>query len=235
MSRFGGSASIAGDRDGDGAPIRAIVADDSVLLREGIVRLLGEGGIDVVGQAGDAEDLIRKTRSQRPDIVVVDIRMPPTHTSEGIEAAKLLRSEFPNLAVLVLSQYVEELYTSELLADSATGFGYLMKDRVVNVREFLEALHRVAAGGSAIDPQIVSQMVGRSSRNHALDKLTKRELETLELMAEGFSNTAIASQMTISRRAVEKYVSLIFNKLDIPEESEGNRRVLAVLEYLRQN
>lgn len=217
-----------------GSPVRAVVADDSVLLREGIVRLLTEGGIDVVGQAGDADELLRKTRLHKPDIVIVDVRMPPTHTSEGLKAARALREEFPRLAVLVLSQYVELLYTEDLVADDASGFGYLMKDRVVNVSEFLDAFHRIASGGSAIDPQVVAQMVGRSVRNHALDDLTHRELETLRLMAEGWSNEAIGERMHVTRSSIEKNISSIFSKLDIPEERTGNRRVLAVVKFMQQ-
>lgn len=215
--------------------LRVVVADDSVLLREGIVRLLVESDIDVVGQAGDAEDLLRKVRAHKPDAAIIDVKMPPTHTSEGLVAAKQLRAEIPGMAVLVLSQYAEELYTSELLADNASGFGYLMKDRIVDVEEFVDALWRVARGGSAIDPNVVTRMVRVNKRDHLLDDLTDRELEVLALMAEGRTNRAIAAKLFISVRAAEKHVGSIFEKLDLESKPDDHRRVLAVLKYLQES
>lgn len=217
------------------SPLRVVVADDSVLLREGIVRLLGESDIDVVGQAGDAEELLRKVRAHKPDAAIIDVKMPPTHTSEGLIAAKQLRAEMPGMAVLILSQYAEELYTAELLADNASGFGYLMKDRIVDVEEFVDALWRVAGGGSAIDPNVVTKMVRVGKRDHALDGLTDRELEVLSLMAEGRTNRAIADKLFISVRAAEKHVGTIFEKLGLESKPDDHRRVLAVLKYLQQS
>lgn len=230
---YRGGMLLGSGTSGGGGAVRTVVADDSVLLREGLVRLLQEGGVEVVGQAGDADELVRKTRLHKPDIVVVDARMPSSHTSEGVDAARLLRRENPSLAVLVLSQYVE-LISADLLAHGVNGFGYLMKDRVVNVAEFLEAFRRVAAGGSAIDPEVVAQMLGRNLRGHLLDDLTRREVQTLELMAEGWSNDAIGEKMHVTRSSVEKYVGAIFLKLDIPEGRENNRRVLAVVKFVRR-
>lgn len=215
-------------------PLRVVIADDSVLLREGVVRLLRESDIDVVGQAGDAEKLLRKVRAHKPDAAIIDVKMPPTHTREGLVAAKQLRAEAPDMAVLILSQYPEKLYTSELLADNASGFGYLMKDRILNVAEFVDALRRVAKGGSAIDPNIVTQMVRVSKRDHVLDDLTERELEVLALMAEGRTNRAIAKKLFISVRAAEKHVGSIFEKLNFESKPDDHRRVLAVLKYLQE-
>ena len=213
--------------------MRVVVADDSVLLREGVVRLLEDAGMEVVGQAGDAEELVRKVRAHKPDVAVVDVRMPPTNTDDGLRAAQEIRAELPEVAVLVLSQYVEEGYAMELLESSAEGVGYLLKDRVAEVDRFIDAVRRVAEGGSALDPEVVSQLMGRARRSDPLAELTPREREVLELMAEGRTNHAIASQMVISERAVEKHVTSIFGKLDLATSPEDHRRVLAVLTYLR--
>ena len=213
--------------------MRVVVADDSVLLREGVVRLLQENGFDVVAQAGDAEDLIRKVNAHKPDVAVVDIRMPPTNTDDGLRAALEIRAALPETGVLVLSQYVEEGYALELVGDSAGGVGYLLKDRVADVDRFVESVRRVAEGGSALDPEVVAQLVGRARRDDPLAELTPREREVLELMAEGRSNNAIAAQMTVTERAVEKHVTSIFGKLGLPPAPEDHRRVLAVLAFLR--
>jgi DNA-binding NarL/FixJ family response regulator len=213
--------------------VRVVVADDSVLLREGIVRLLEDAGMEVVGQAGDAEDLVRKVRAHKPDVAVVDVRMPPTNTDDGLRAAQQIRSELPGVAVLVLSQYVEEGYALELLTDGAEGVGYLLKDRVAEVERFIDAVRRVAEGGSALDPEVVSQLLGRRRREDPLEQLTPREREVLALMAEGRTNQAIADQLVVTERAVEKHVTGIFGKLDLATSAEDHRRVLAVLAYLR--
>jgi DNA-binding NarL/FixJ family response regulator len=213
--------------------VRVVVADDSVLLREGIVRLLGDAGFDVVAQAGDAEDLVRKVSAHKPDIAIVDIRMPPTNTDDGLRAALEIRRTLPGTAVLVLSQYVEEGYALDLVGDSAGGVGYLLKDRVADVDRFLDSVRRVAEGGSALDPEVVSQLLGRSRRDDPLAAITAREREVLELMAEGRSNNAIAEQMVITERAVEKHVTSIFSKLDLAPAPADHRRVLAVLAFLR--
>ena len=213
--------------------MRVVVADDSVLLREGVVRLLEEKGFDVVAQAGDAEDLIRKVNAHKPDVAVVDIRMPPTNTDDGLRAALEIRATHPNTGVLVLSQYVEEGYALDLVGDSAGGVGYLLKDRVADVDRFVESVTRVAEGGSALDPEVVAQLVCRASRDYPLSELTPREREVMELMSEGRSNNAIATQMTVTERAVEKHVTSIFGKLGLPPAPEDHRRVLAVLAFLR--
>jgi DNA-binding NarL/FixJ family response regulator len=213
--------------------MRVVVADDSVLLREGVVRLLTENGFEVVGQAGDAEDLIRKVRAHKPDVAVVDIRMPPTNTDDGLRAALEIRAELPDTGVLVLSQYVEEGYALDLVGDSAGGVGYLLKDRVADVDRFVDSVRRVADGGSALDPEVVSQLVGRARRDDPIDELTPREREVLELMAEGRSNNAIAEHMVVTERAVEKHVTSIFGKLGLAPAPEDHRRVLAVLAFLR--
>jgi DNA-binding NarL/FixJ family response regulator len=213
--------------------VRVVVADDSVLLREGVVRLLEEKGFDVVAQAGDAEDLIRKVNAHKPDVAVVDIRMPPTNTDDGLRAALEIRASHPDTGVLVLSQYVEEGYALDLVGDSAGGVGYLLKDRVADVDRFVESVTRVAEGGSALDPEVVAQLVGRSRRDDPLAELTPREREVMELMAEGRSNNAIAAQMIVTERAVEKHVTSIFGKLGLPPAPEDHRRVLAVLAFLR--
>ena len=212
--------------------MRVIVADDSVLLREGVSRLLEEAGFEVVGQAADGEELMRKTRAHKPDIVVVDIRMPPTHTDEGLQAAREIREELPDTGVLVLSAYLEEDYALELLGEDAAGVGYLLKDRVSDGDRFAEAVRRVAEGGSALDPEVVSQMLGRRRAEDPLEELTPREREVLALMAEGRSNRAIAEALVISDRAVEKHVTGIFTNLNLPQAPEDHRRVLAVLAFL---
>jgi DNA-binding NarL/FixJ family response regulator len=212
--------------------MRVVVAEDSVLLREGVVRLLEESGHEVVGQAGDHDDLMRKVRAHKPDLAVVDVRMPPTQTDEGLRAAKVIRSELPGVGVLVLSGYVEPAYAQELLAENAEGLGYLLKDRVSDVGAFADAVERVGAGGSALDPEVVSVLMGRASDNEPLDELTPREREVLGLMAEGRSNAAIAEQLVVSDRAVEKHVTSIFSKLDLTASSDDHRRVLAVLRFL---
>ena len=212
---------------------RIVVADDSVLLREGVVRLLEEWGFDVVAQAGDADDLLRKVNAHKPDVAVVDIRMPPTNTDDGLRAALEIRSLHPDTGVLVLSQYVEEGYALELVGDSAGGVGYLLKDRVADVERFIDSVKRVAQGGSALDPEVVSQLVGRARRDDPLDQLTPREREVLELMAEGRSNQAVADRLYVTLRAVEKHVTSIFSKLDLPASTDDHRRVLAVLLFLR--
>ncbi|HEX6714628.1 MAG TPA: response regulator transcription factor [Thermoleophilaceae bacterium] len=213
--------------------MRAVVAEDSVLLREGLIRILTEAGVEVVGQAGDAEDLMRKTRAHKPDVVITDIRMPPSQSDEGLRAAHEIRSELPDTGVLVLSQYVEEGYAMELLGESAEGVGYLLKDRVADVDRFLDAVHRVAAGGSALDPEVVSTMLGRRRRDDPLSELTAREREVLELMAEGRSNSAIAEQLVVTERAVEKHVTNIFGKLGLTNTPDDHRRVLAVLTFVQ--
>ena len=213
--------------------LRVVVADDSVLLREGVVRLLEENGFEVVGQAGDAEGLIRKVKAHKPDVAVVDIRMPPTNTDDGLRAALEIRAQLPDTGVLVLSQYVEEGYALDLVGESAGGVGYLLKDRVADVDRFVDSVRRVADGGSALDPEVVSQLVGRARRDDPIDELTPREREVLELMAEGRSNHAIAEHMVVTERAVEKHVTSIFGKLGLAPAPEDHRRVLAVLAFLR--
>jgi len=210
-----------------------VLAEDSVLLREGVARILDEAGFEVVGQAGNADELMLKVRSYTPDVAIVDIRMPPTHTDEGLRAAQEIREKHPTCGVLVLSQYVEAAYAMELLAESAEGVGYLLKDRVSDMNEFADAVRRVGEGGSALDPTIVSQLVGRRRRDDPIDQLTPREREVLGLMAEGRSNSGIAEQLVVTERAVEKHVTSIFAKLRLPAASEDHRRVLAVLAYLR--
>jgi DNA-binding NarL/FixJ family response regulator len=209
-----------------------IVADDSVLLREGVTRLLEDADFEVVGQAGDGEELMRKVKAHKPDVAIIDIRMPPTHTDEGLRAARAIREEMPDTGVLVLSQYLEEEYALELLGDDAAGVGYLLKDRVSDLERFSEAIRRVAEGGSALDPEVVSQMLGRRRVEDPLEELTPREREVLGLMAEGRSNRAIAETLVISGRAVEKHVTSIFAKLKLPPATEDHRRVLAVLAFL---
>jgi DNA-binding NarL/FixJ family response regulator len=213
--------------------MRAVIAEDSVLLREGLSRLLTEAGIEIVGQAGDGEDLLRKTRAHKPDVVLIDIRMPPTQTDEGLRAAQLIRGELPEIGVLLLSQYVEEGYAMELLGESAEGVGYLLKDRVTDVEHFIEAVTRVAEGGSALDPEVVSHMLGRRRREDPLGELTPREREVLALMAEGYSNGAIATKLVVTERGVEKHVTNIFGKLGFSSAPDQHRRVLAVLAFVR--
>jgi len=212
--------------------VRVVIADDSVLLREGVARLLEDAGFEVVGQAGDGEDLVRKVGAHKPDAAVVDLRMPPTHTDEGLRAAKRIRERQPGTGVLVLSQYAEEEYATQLLADGAEGVGYLLKDRVADVDGFADAVRRVAEGGSALDPEIVQLMLGRR-RDESLEELTALEREVLALMAEGLSNQAIGENLVITEQAVEKHVTSIFGKLGLSATSETHRRVLAVLAYIR--
>ena len=211
---------------------RVVLAEDSVLLREGLLRLLGDAGFDVVDAVGDAEAFLRSVAEHSPDLVVVDVRMPPTFTDEGIRAALVVREQHPEVAVLVLSQYVEENYATELVAGRTRGVGYLLKDRVADVGEFIESLQRVAAGGTALDPEVVSQLLSRARRHDPVERLTPRESEVLGLMAEGRTNTAIAAAMVVTEGAVEKHVSSIFAKLDLPPTEHDHRRVLAVLRYL---
>jgi DNA-binding NarL/FixJ family response regulator/class 3 adenylate cyclase len=222
----GGSAQTKGK-------LRVALADDSVLLREGIARLLAEAGFEIVGQSDTADDLLLKVRSYAPDVAVVDIRMPPTQTDEGLRAAQEIRSKHPDVGVLVLSQHVEAAYAMELLAESAEGVGYLLKDRVSDIDEFSAAVRRVAEGGSALDPTLVTQLVGRRRRHDPLEDLTPREREVLELMAEGRSNQAIAERLFITPRAVEKHITSLFGKLGLPPAPEDHRRVLAVLAFMR--
>jgi DNA-binding NarL/FixJ family response regulator len=198
------------------------------------VRLLEDAGLEVVAQAGDAEDLLRKVRAHKPDVAITDIRMPPSHTDEGLRAALVIRGELPETGVLVLSQYVDEAYAFELLSGSTEGVGYLLKDRVADVDALLEGVRRVAAGGSALDPEVVTHLLGRHRRDDPLDALTAREREVLALMAEGRSNRAIAAELVVTERAVEKHVTSIFSKLGLPASAADHRRVLAVLAYLRE-
>ena len=213
--------------------MRVVIADDSVLLREGIARLLAEGGIEVAARAGDAESLLHAVEVERPDLAVIDVRMPPGHRDEGLRAAIEIRRRWPAVALLVLSQFVEERYAAELLSAETTGVGYLLKDRVADVAEFLDAVERVAGGGTVIDPDVVRQLLARTRKSDPLARLTPREKEVLGLMAEGRSNSAIAERLVVSAGAVEKHVSNIFMKLDLPpDDEEHQRRVMAVVHYL---
>ena len=213
--------------------MRVAIAEDSVLLREGVAHLLRQAGMDVVAECGDADELLRCIRSDPVDVAIVDIRLPPTHSDEGLRAALEIRSADPGVGVLVLSQYVELGLAMKLLADSAEGVGYLLKDRIGDVKEFVAAVQRVAAGGSAIDPIIVSTLLSRRREDDPLEKLTPRERDVLDLMAQGNSNQGIADRLVITLRAVEKYVSSIFTKLRLPSTGTESRRVLAVLLFLR--
>ncbi|MCW2762666.1 MAG: two-component system response regulator [Marmoricola sp.] len=213
--------------------MRVVIAEDSVLLREGLERLLSEKGFTVVGSCQTAEELLRQVREAAPDVAIVDIRLPPTHNDEGMRAALAIRARHPSVGVLVLSQYVELGLAMNLLADSAEGAGYLLKDRISNVKEFLAAVRRVGVGGSAIDPTIVSTLLSKRRSDDSFAQLTPRERDVLELMAQGSSNQGIADSLVISVRAVEKYVSSIFGKLGLPSSGSESRRVLAVLLYLR--
>ena len=212
--------------------MRVVIGEDSVLLREGVARLLEDDGIEVAGQAGDAEDLMRKVRAHKPDLAVIDIRMPPNHVDEGLRAAAQIREELPDTGILVLSQYVEERYAMRLLEQGAEGVGYLLKDRVADVEAFLDAARRVASGGSALDPEVVARMVGRRRARDPLAELTPREREVLELMAEGLSNRAICERIVVTERAVERHVTSIFAKLGLRDTGADHRRVLAVLKFL---
>jgi DNA-binding NarL/FixJ family response regulator len=213
--------------------VRVVIGDDSVLLREGIARLLREEGIDVVEGAGDAVELMGAVERLSPDLAIVDVRMPPTYSDEGLRAAIEIRGRWPEVALLVLSQFVEERYASELLAGETSGIGYLLKDRVGDVAEFVEVLHRVASGGTALDPEVVRQLLARSHKTDPLSRLTPREREVLSLMAQGKSNNAIAEDLVVSRGAVEKHVTNIFMKLDLLQDDNlYHRRVMAVVRYL---
>ncbi|HEY6427854.1 MAG TPA: response regulator transcription factor [Acidimicrobiales bacterium] len=213
--------------------MRVVIGDDSVLLREGISRLLREEGIEVVEGAGDAVELMAAVERQQPDLAIIDVRMPPTYSDEGLRAAIEIRRRRPEVALLVLSQFVEERYASELLAGETSGIGYLLKDRVGDVAEFIEVVHRVASGGAALDQDVVRQLLARSHKTDPLARLTPREREVLSLMAEGKSNSAIAEYLVVSLGAVEKHVTNIFMKLDLPHDDElHHRRVMAVVRYL---
>ena len=213
--------------------MRVVVGEDSVLMREGIVRVLGEAGFEVVAQAGDAEELVRKVSAHKPDVAVVDIKMPPTDTDDGLRAAMEIRRRLPQTGVMVLSQYLDEAYALALVGDSAQGAGYLLKDRVGDIDRFADSVRRVAEGGSALDPEVVQRMLGRRRRDDGLAALTGRDREVLALMAEGRSNQAIAEQLVVTERAVEKHVTSIFDKLGLMPAREDHRRVLAVLTFLR--
>ncbi|WP_328474575.1 response regulator transcription factor [Actinoplanes sp. NBC_00393] len=212
--------------------MRIVIAEDSVLLRAGLTKLLTDGGFDVVEAVADAGELLRAVGVHRPDVALVDVRMPPSHTDEGIRAALVIHHEFPAVAVVVLSQFVEERYATDLLSVRTSGVGYLLKDRVAHVPDFLAAVRRVAAGGTALDPEVVAQLLVRHRAN-PLERLTPRESDVLRLMAEGRSNNGIAGELKISHSAVEKYIGNIFTKLDLPPTDSDHRRVLAVLRYLR--
>ena len=212
--------------------MRIVIAEDSVLLRDGLTRMLTDGGFEVVAAVPDAAQLLKAVAEHRPELAVIDVRMPPTHTDEGIKAALVIRRQFPDVALLVLSQYVEESYATDLLSEATSSVGYLLKDRVAHVRDFLDALRRVAAGGTALDPEVVAQLLVRR-RDDPLDRLTPREQQVLKLMAEGRSNAGIMEILKVSPSAVEKYVTNIFLKLDLPPPTTtDHRRVLAVLKYL---
>jgi len=212
--------------------VRIVIAEDSALLRDGLVRMLEANGHEVVASVGDAAELVNVVGADEPDLVVLDVRMPPTHTDEGIRAALELRGRWPELAVLVLSQYVEENYATDLLSGDLGGIAYVLKDRVTAVSDFLETVDRVGAGGTVIDPEVVSQLLARTRRREPLEDLSPREREVLALMAEGRSNVAIAEKLVVTQRAVEKHVKSIFQKLRLPQAETDHRRVLAVLQYL---
>jgi DNA-binding NarL/FixJ family response regulator len=215
-----------------GSALRVVIADDHVLLRRGVVSMLESEGFDVVGQAGDADDLIRKVGAHQPDVAIVDIRMPPTNTDDGLRAAVEIRRTHPDVGVLMLSQYVEADYALELIGADARGVGYLLKDRISDIDEFADAIRRVADGGSVLDPEVVRWMLGRQRETSALAELTPREREVLGLLAEGCSNEGVARRIFVTQRAVEKHITSIMSKLELTPEPEAHRRVLAVLAYL---
>ena len=225
MARAGGSA-------GEVQGLRVVIAEDSVLLREGAVRLLEDAGIEVAAQAGDADRLIEAVAAQQPDVAIVDIRMPPDDLESGLRAATEIRRRWPSTGVLILSQYVEEHYVHGLLDAGSSGVGYLLKDRIGEVDRFIEAVHRVAEGGSVLDPEVVARMLGRRRERGPIDSLTPREREVLAAMAEGCTNRAIAGRLDVTERAVERHVTAIFDKLGLSAVDGGHRRVLAVLTYL---
>ena len=212
---------------------RIVLADDAVLLREALAAGLRAGGFDVVGQAGDVEGLLRLVGAVTPDLVVVDVRMPPTHTTEGLEAARTIRARHPRMGILVLSQYVETRYAVDLIRDDPSGIGYLLKDRVTRLEDLADAVRRVAAGGSVIDPEVVARLLGRPRRHSPLDELTPREREILGLMAEGRSNQGIADRLVLEVKTIEGHVRQVFSKLDLESSSDDHRRVLAVLTFLK--
>jgi DNA-binding NarL/FixJ family response regulator len=213
--------------------MRVVIADDAVLFREGLARVLEAAGVHVAGQVGDAEQLLARVRAEPPDAAVVDIRMPPTHTREGLDAARRIHAEHPRVGVLVLSQYVEPHHAVQLLEDGASGVGYLLKDRVTDVGEVVDAVRRVAGGGSVIDPEVVAQLLGRRRARNPIEELTDREREVLALMAEGRSNQAISQRLFLSPKTVEAHVRSIFTRLDLAATPDDHRRVLAVLAFLR--
>jgi DNA-binding NarL/FixJ family response regulator len=213
--------------------VRIVIGEDQALLRQGIVRLLGDAGFDVVAEAGDAPDLLRKVRAHKPDVAIVDVQMPPGNEDDGLQAAIEIRAELPQVGVLVLSQFVEERYAVDLIGDSAAGVGYLLKDRVADFATFADAVRRVAAGGTALDPAVVSRLLGRRRRDDPFEELTARERQVLELMAEGRSNRGIAEALVVTPHAVEKHVTSLFAKLGVSGAAEDHRRVLAVLSFLR--
>jgi DNA-binding NarL/FixJ family response regulator len=215
--------------------VRIVIADDGVLVREGAARLLSEAGFEVVGQAGDADELLRKVRGHKPDVAIIDIRMPPDNVDDGLRAALQIRAELPEVAILLLSQYVEDRYLRELLEAGAEGVGYLLKDRIADVQRLTDAVRRVSAGGSVLDPEVVATLLGRTRPQGPLDALTPREREVLALMAEGRTNRGIAEQLYLSERAVERHVTAIFTKLGLASGQGDHRRVLAVLTYLRDS
>lgn len=213
--------------------MRIVIAEDSVLLRAGLTRILADAGEEVVATVGDADELLTVVERHQPDLCVVDVRMPPTHTDDGLRSAIEIRSRWPQIGILVLSQYVEERYATELLADNTRALGYLLKDRIADVAEFLDTVRRVGSGGTALDPEVVAQLLARARRQDPLERLTPREREVLALMAEGRSNPAIARQLVVSDKAVEKHVGNILMKLDLPPDDDDHRRVLAVLRWVR--
>jgi DNA-binding NarL/FixJ family response regulator len=216
-------------------PLRVVIGEDDVLLREGIVRLFGEAGFDVVAQTGDAEDFLRRSLAHRPDVAVVDVHMPPGHSDDGLRAALELRRQRPETGILILSQFYEEHYALELIGDRAEGVGYLLKERVGDVEAFIDAVTRVAGGGSALDPEIVARMLGRRREDRPLDRLSPREQDVLAGMAEGKSNRGIAESLFVTQAAVEKHITSIFEKLELDPAATEHRRVLAVLVYLRES